>query len=76
MFGGEVSRYAGFVVGWYRRAPWSDDELAQQLKTFISPRGSEIPPTVHELLRALGETGRLILEEWEERRAPARPAAG
>ena len=75
-FGGDVSRYAGFVVGWYRRAPWSDDELAQQLKTYVMTGKSKFSPTVRELLTALGETGRLILEEWEQRRASPRPAAG
>jgi len=50
------------IIGWYRRAPWNDSELAEKL--------SELEPhlryaNVRELLATLGEPGRRVLEKWE-----------
>jgi hypothetical protein len=63
------------VVGWYRRAPWTDLELVEQLSKVIDRRynrpDNEIPPTVRELLENLGDAGRRVLAE-HERTAPER----
>ena len=56
-------RSSALVVGWYRRAPWTDFELARQLGDIIESRRPE--PTIRELLESLGDEGRRVLDEHE-----------
>ncbi len=64
---------SALVVGWYRRAPWSDVELAEELMKCISEyKNTTDEPTVYELLKTLGDAGRLVLEEWEKKQAKHR----
>jgi hypothetical protein len=65
-------RRSALVVGWYRRAPWTDLELVEQLSKIIESRGSD--PTIRELLENLGDAGRRVLDEPERRLAPEREA--
>lgn len=60
---------SALVVGWYRRAPWNDVELVEQLSKGIkkSPLRN-IEPTVRELLESLGDAGRDVLHELERKR--------
>jgi hypothetical protein len=64
----EQIRKAALVVGWYRRAPWTDMELVEHLSKFARPY-SDIGPTVRELLENLGDAGRQVLDEWGRERA-------
>ena len=50
-------------MGWYRRAPWSDVELAQKLSHHLEEPRAAIETNVRELLANLGAPGRLFLEE-------------
>ncbi len=53
---------APYVVAWYRRAPWTDNELATLIGQSIR-RGDEITGhTAREILESLGEAGRRELE--------------
>jgi hypothetical protein len=66
------SRRAALVVGWYRCAPWTDPELAEQLGKIIEGRPLSVqPPTIRELLENLGDAGRRVLAE-HGRRVPER----
>lgn len=61
---------SALVVGWYRRAPWSDVELVEQLSKVIEGRiYTRGLSTMSELLENLGDAGRHALEEWERKRA-------
>ena len=54
---------SALLVGWYRRAPWSDVELAQKLSHHLEEPRAAIETNVRELLANLGAPGRLFLEE-------------
>jgi hypothetical protein len=62
---------AAVVVGWYRRSPWSDSELvdliSKQPDSLMGHSSSE--STLCELLGNLGDSGRVVLKEWERKRA-------
>ena len=64
-------QHSALIVGWYRRAPWSDVELVDQLRRCIEEDSSTIEsePTIRELLENLGDAGQRVLEEWERERA-------
>lgn len=62
-----IIRESALVVGWYRRAPWDDVELAEQFGKFYE-YDAEIRPTVRELLENLGNAGARVLQEWERKR--------
>jgi len=62
--GEDVSQPASFVVGWYRRGPWSDEELAKKIGSIPHCIGDN--PTSHDILETLGEPGRKVLEESEK----------
>lgn len=57
------------VVGWYRRSPWSDAELVEQLGKCTEEYSSEIDPTVRELLGNLGDAGQSVITAWECKQA-------
>ena len=65
----QVFRDSALVVGWYRRSPWSDAELVEQLSKSIEGYSSELEPTVRELFENLGDAGRGVIADWERRRA-------
>jgi hypothetical protein len=70
----KVSRWdndqlAAWVVSWYRRAPWSDAELVEQLSRFITEPYYSVDPSVRRLLENLGNEGRQVLEEADRKRA-------
>ena len=64
------------MVGWYRRKPWSDEELAQMIRDkHLS--GSFFPadrrrPDIFKVLITLGEPGQRVLAQWEEERKRSR----
>lgn len=55
------------VVGWYRRSPWSDTELIDQLSRSIEIYSSEMDPTARELLENLGGKGHEVISSWESK---------
>jgi hypothetical protein len=62
---GDQAMQTALVVGWYRRGPWDDAELAE----VVSPSRGWDPhwPTGREILASLGEAGRRVLEEWDRK---------
>ncbi|MGA9773657.1 MAG: hypothetical protein WBV94_31795 [Blastocatellia bacterium] len=60
---------AALVIGWYRRAPWSDIELVMQLGKLFRSYSDPIKPTIRELLENLGPAGRQVIDEWERKQA-------
>jgi Restriction endonuclease/NACHT domain len=63
--GSEIT-IASLVVGWYRRAPWTDDELVELLTERIDER--RLQRTVLGLLENLGEEGKRVFNRYEQRR--------
>jgi hypothetical protein len=57
------------IVGWYRRAPWSDDQLMELVSKLPNMHFDSINPTVRELLEGFGEGGRNLIVDWETKRA-------
>ncbi len=55
----DVDTSASLVLAWYRRAPWSDSELARR----VGDAGAW-SSTARDILVTLGEHGRCILKEW------------
>jgi hypothetical protein len=60
-------RLGAVVVGWYRRAPWTDPELVQQLSKIMESGPRPDQPTIRELLENLGDAGRRVPDEHERR---------
>lgn len=64
-----VSTYFGrvgaLVVGWYRRGPWGDIELVEQISKLLEQRPSRWSNTIGALLAGLGEPGRRVLDDRE-----------
>ncbi|HET6456216.1 MAG TPA: NACHT domain-containing protein [Armatimonadota bacterium] len=54
------------AVQFYRRVPFSDSELAGQLKK-LSPAFERDKPTVVEMLENLGPSGQKVLQEWQRK---------
>lgn len=54
---GRNGKPAALVVGWYLRAPWSDQELAQRARALLKARPNHDPAgqTLREILKQLGE---------------------
>ena len=67
--GGGLSEFrnSALVVGWYRRAPWTDLELVGQVVKMES--GDAQMPIVGELLENLGDAGRRALHEIQRQRS-------
>jgi hypothetical protein len=61
--------HSALIVGWYRRSPWSDDELVEQIGKRIEGRPSSINPIFRKLLKNLGDAGQRVLQEWESKHA-------
>ncbi len=55
---------APYVVAWYRRAPWTDNELATLIGQNIRRGGEITKHTAREILESLGEAGRRELERF------------
>lgn len=58
-----MSLQAAFVVAWYRRAPWTDEQLAEEISKRSAARLNS--PTARELLANLGQSGAGVLNLWE-----------
>lgn len=58
---GEQPAEAALVVGWYRRSPWTDAELAE-----LIAKGPLGPGTMLELLETLGKAGKQVLNKLTE----------
>jgi hypothetical protein len=56
---------AALVVGWYRRAPWNDNELAEQIGKNGRGYFAGSAQTGEAMLKSLGRMGRLVLNEWK-----------
>lgn len=75
-----MSIQAAYVVAWYRRGPWTDDELAAEIGRRSAARLNA--PTARDLLAQLGAPGRAVLEAWgrlderDRRPRPVLPPAG
>jgi hypothetical protein len=65
----ESYRGAAYVVGWYRRGPWSDVELAKLISKDIMPMPRTRFLTRFALLENLGSAGRAVIRDWERREA-------
>ena len=57
------------VVGWYRRAPWSNAELVDLLLKYLGEHSDNIDATVRELLESLGDAGRRLIVDWGAKQA-------
>jgi len=59
------------VIAWYRRAPWSDEELAEKINVIFNTPPLEYQqdtwPIVREILVTLGDVGQRVLEEWDRK---------
>lgn len=66
---------AAFIVGWYRRAPWDDRELAAKIDQEADPR---IRPsfTFRELLATLGDPGQEVLAKWDKKQEGTKGTRG
>lgn len=62
-------RLSAMIVSWYRRAPFSDVELAEKLSELVEQNIYEIELTARALLETLGDAGRHALENWERKNA-------
>jgi hypothetical protein len=58
------ARNAALVLAWYRRSPWSDAELVEELNRIGSY--SSFYTTACEMLATLGEAGCRVLVDWGE----------
>lgn len=58
----DVGFQAAVILAWYRRGPWSDDELAKRIRRAFPDRQTD---SAHKMLSTLGETGCSILTAWE-----------
>jgi len=74
-----TERHTAVILAWYRRAPWSDSELAGKIREAFR---NEHPPNARQMLSTLGEAGAQVLADWardfaqQNRRAlPATPPA-
>jgi hypothetical protein len=59
---------SALIVGWYRRAPWSDAELAQQVDKVIDKYPS-VGTSIKELLESLNSSGLAATKKRPRRRA-------
>lgn len=57
-----IYKNCALVIGWYRRSPWSDDELASMIKQREEFRRDVI---AIDLLNNLGDAGMRVIKEWE-----------
>jgi hypothetical protein len=64
---GDAGRLAALVVGWYRKAPWNDAELAAGIRESCSVGGGARMADSRQMLESLGEAGRRVLDEWDGR---------
>lgn len=61
-------RHSALIVGWYRRAPWSDAELVEQI---IETRKLRLGPNFRELLKGLGAPGQRALKDLGSNQSPS-----
>jgi len=66
LFGSNEFRRAAYVVAWYRHGPWSDENLVSELAQLLD---QALPDrTTRDLLENLGDTGRILLQQWSKER--------
>ena len=58
------AEYAALVLGWYRRRPRNDSELAEKLSS-MNILHPACRPSAREMLTTLGNAGRRVLEKWD-----------
>lgn len=58
---------AAFIVGWYRRSPWDDKDLAGKLAGASLARRYRY--VTREMLAELGEAGQEILDKWDKKKS-------
>jgi len=65
-YGRDEQAVAALVVGWYRRAPWTDEQLVQ----LIMARTNKylLEPSCRELLQNLGTLGTDALRIWQDKK--------
>jgi hypothetical protein len=64
----DIDQDGRLAVAFYRRAPWSDEELAKRIgDTGVEP-GFENNPTLLEILHNLGDAGKTVLKSIDEER--------
>jgi hypothetical protein len=71
-YANELSR---LMLGWYRRKPWNDEEMAQIIQDRLSSlvRVSEYDSrNLSAMLEMLGEPGQRALADWKKRKEPTR----
>jgi len=56
---------AAIVVGWYRRRPWTDTELAKMIDKHF-PHRSFRSTNAREMLSELGNAGRKVSSKWDK----------
>lgn len=63
---GNARSAAAILLGWYRRSPWTDDELAVMIQTHYKSRSQQIG-NIKEILATLGDAGASVLRKWDDR---------
>ncbi len=61
---------AAIIVGWYRRCPWSDGELAKMIEDYANRSGCFT--NARKMLADLGSPGAQVLSEWDKPRKAAK----
>lgn len=60
---------AAVVVNWYRQAPLNDKQLVEKIQLARKYETPGVLSTMREVLNNVGESGRRVLEDWEEEKA-------
>lgn len=71
---GYIKEKAALVMGFYWKAPWTDEELAQSAAS-IYGKGFDDNLTLDPLLKALGEPGKAQLEVLKQKQSERDMAA-
>ncbi|MFN2377541.1 MAG: NACHT domain-containing NTPase [Candidatus Binatia bacterium] len=61
-------RHAALVLAWYRRSPWSDEELVSVAAKCLGRKDREIPRSLRSVLVDLGPAGRELVSRFEKKR--------
>jgi hypothetical protein len=59
------SRVAALVVAWYRRGPWTDEDLVREFGSLLDEHTPT--PTIRDLFQGLGDAGKDALRMWGEK---------
>jgi len=60
---------AALVVAWYRRSPWSDAELVDQIKSRFKEYSFNLESPLRNLLINLGDAGRNVIADLKRKQA-------